>query len=181
MKIYTKTGDEGKTGLLGGSRVSKHSIRIHAIGEVDELNSFLGLAAVDADPFIAAELSTIQHRLFDIGAELACEPGGDFVITSVTEVEVRALEVSIDRMTSELPPLKQFILPGGSEAAARLHVCRSVSRRVERTLLALSERETLRKELLVYVNRLSDWFFTACRYQNAQSGVNDVVWEQKKE
>ncbi len=181
MKIYTKTGDEGKTGLLGGSRVSKHSIRIHAIGEVDELNSFIGIAAVVADSFIAAELSTIQHRLFDLGAELACEPGGDFMLISVTDAEIRALEASIDQMTSELPPLEKFILPGGSEAAARLHACRSVSRRVERTLLALNEREVLRKELLVYVNRLSDWFFTACRYQNAKSGVSDVVWEQKKD
>lgn len=181
MKIYTKTGDEGKTGLLGGSRVQKHSIRIHAIGEVDELNSFVGLAAVSVSADIHEHLSLIQHRLFDLGSELACEPGGDFQITSVTATEIAELETSIDQMTSNLPPLEKFILPGGSESAARLHICRSVCRRVERTLQALAEREAVRKELLVYTNRLSDWFFTASRYQNAQLNIQDVFWEKKSQ
>jgi len=181
MKIYTKTGDEGKTGLLGGSRVQKHSIRIHAIGEVDELNSFVGLAAISATEEIAKQLSAIQHQLFDLGSELACEPGGDFQILSVSEKEIGELEASIDKMTSTLPPLEKFILPGGSEGAARIHVCRSVCRRVERTLQALAEREEIRKDLLVYVNRLSDWFFTASRYQNALLNVEDVFWEKKSQ
>ncbi len=179
MKIYTKTGDEGKTGLLGGSRISKHSIRIHSIGEVDELNSFVGLAATAVSDELRDHLSAIQHQLFDLGSELACEPGGDFAIVSVGIEDIESLERSIDKMTATLPPLEKFILPGGSEGSARLHVCRSVCRRVERTLQALGEREEVRKDLLVYVNRLSDWFFTACRFQNSLLKVEDVFWEKK--
>jgi cob(I)alamin adenosyltransferase len=179
MKIYTKTGDAGTTGLFGGDRVAKTSWRIESIGTVDELNSFLGLAGQAADPELAATLVEIQSRLFDVGAELATTPEGKFSIESVHQAEINALESMIDQWDEILPPLKNFILPGGTEASARLHVARSVCRRCERTLWRLAAEVEIRQEIMMYLNRLSDWLFAAARLSNHRAGIADQPWHQK--
>lgn len=170
MHIYTKTGDKGTTGLFGGARVAKNDPRIEAYGTVDELNSFLGLARASW-PFspLDAQLGMVQSDLFDLGAHLAA-PGSDR-FPGADPSRVAELESAIDAMESELAPLRNFILPGGSAAAAHLHVARSVCRRAERLVVALSEESSV-----VYLNRLSDYLFVAARYANLKSGVDDVVW-----
>ena len=179
MKIYTKTGDRGETGLFGGARVSKSSARVEAYGEVDELNSVLGL--VLAEPFdaaVSALLVSVQSRLFDVGAELASAPDSKVAlgIPLVSEAEVEALEAAIDRAESELVPLKTFVLPGGSRAAATLHLARTVCRRAERRLVALAADEPVRDELVRYLNRLSDALFVLARLANHRAGIADVPW-----
>jgi cob(I)alamin adenosyltransferase len=179
MKIYTKTGDSGDTGLFGGARVSKASHRVTAYGEVDELNSVLGL--VLSEPFdagISALLTSVQSRLFDVGAELATAPNSKVAlgIPLVSEAEVAELEHAIDTAESELPPLKTFVLPGGSRAAAYLHVARTVCRRAERTVVALAADEAVRPETLRYLNRLSDALFVFARLANHRAGIADVPW-----
>lgn len=182
MKIYTKTGDKGQTGLVGGSRVSKDSARIHAIGDVDELNACIGLARlVPAEENVDDLLRRIQNWLFDLGAELATPPDSKYVNQSIGETQTKMLEESIDAQTEQLPPLRAFILPGGTEAAARLHHCRSVCRRAERSMLALHARDPLRPETLVFVNRLSDWLFLAARTANRAACVEDVKWNSPEE
>lgn len=177
MKIYTKTGDTGTTGLSGGDRTSKHSLRIQAIGDVDELNAHLGLCRVHgADTIFELRIAHIQSRLFDVGAELSCPPDGKFQFATLDESEIRMLEESIDVQTAELEPLKQFILPGGSPLAAHFHIARTVCRRAERSLVALNDVEPVRAVVLTYVNRLSDWLFTAARTANLVSGVEDIKW-----
>jgi cob(I)alamin adenosyltransferase len=179
MKIYTKTGDAGDTGLFGGARVSKASERVETYGEVDELNSVIGL--VLSEPFddqVTALLTSVQSRLFDVGAELATAPDSKVAlgIPLVDEAEVLALEGAIDRAESELPPLKTFVLPGGSRAAGYLHLARTVCRRAERRLVALAAHEPVRPELLRYLNRLSDTLFVLARLANHRAGVVDVPW-----
>jgi cob(I)alamin adenosyltransferase len=179
MKIYTKTGDRGDTGLFGGGRVSKACARVDAYGEVDELNSVIGLAR--SEPFdreVDALLEQVQSRLFDLGAELATSPDSkvELGIALVSEDEVVRLEQAIDRAETELAPLKTFILPGGSRAAAALHLARTVCRRAERKLVALSESETIRAECLRYLNRLSDTLFVLARLANHRAGVADQPW-----
>jgi cob(I)alamin adenosyltransferase len=176
MKIYTKSGDTGTTGLYGSDRISKGSWRIEAIGSVDELNSFLGIAAISAETQILTAVIDIQSRLFDIGAELATTPEGKFQFQSVGETDVAELEWMMDRWEPELEELKNFILPGGTETSARLHVARSVCRRLERVLWRLSEEAEVRNEIMVYVNRLSDWLFVAARISNARRGIQDQPW-----
>jgi cob(I)alamin adenosyltransferase len=170
LKIYTKTGDKGTTGLFGGARVAKNDPRIEAYGTVDELNSFLGLARASwpSSP-LDAQLGLVQSDLFDLGAHLAA-PGSDR-FPGADPSRVAELESSIDAMESELAPLRNFILPGGCAAAAHLHVARSVCRRAERLVVALGEESSA-----VYLNRLSDYLFVAARYANLKSGVDDVVW-----
>ncbi|MFQ3586751.1 MAG: cob(I)yrinic acid a,c-diamide adenosyltransferase [Fimbriimonadaceae bacterium] len=177
MRIYTKTGDAGETGLIGGGRVAKHSLRITAIGEVDELNAAVGVARVHARESVLDEtLGTIQNKLFDLGAELATPAGSRWAEDRIHDSDVESLEKSIDDMTAELPELKNFILPGGTVLAAQLHFARSVCRRAERAVLRAAEEEELRPQLLQYMNRLSDWLFVAARTANARAGVEDVKW-----
>jgi cob(I)alamin adenosyltransferase len=176
-KIYTRTGDNGTTGLVDGSRVSKADVRMAAIGDVDEANSALGLAiaALDgAEP--AATLQRIQNDLFDLGADLAT-PGDDFASGEMTlrivPAQVAWLEAEIDRLNAALDPLTSFILPGG--AATALHLARAVSRRAERTAVAAAAEVPLNPEALRYLNRLSDLLFVACRFVNKNAG-GDVLW-----
>jgi cob(I)alamin adenosyltransferase len=179
MKIYTKTGDRGDTGLFGGARVSKASVRVTAYGEVDELNSTIGL--VLSEPFdagISALLTDVQSRLFDVGAELATAPDSKVAlgIPLVGEPEVERLEQAIDQAESELAPLKTFVLPGGCRAAAYLHLARTVCRRAERCLVALASEEAIRPEALRYLNRLSDALFVFARLANHRAQIADVPW-----
>jgi len=179
MKIYTKSGDEGTTGLYGSDRVSKGSWRIEAIGSIDELNSYLGIAAISAETQIISALVEIQSRLFDIGAELATTPDGKYHFISVGGADVSELEWMIDKWDPELETLKNFILPGGTETSARLHVARSVCRRCERVLWRMAEDSEVRREIMVYLNRLSDWLFVAARISNARKGVLDQPWQKR--
>ena len=180
MKIYTKTGDQGQTGLLGGDRVDKNSARISAIGEIDELNSYVGVCCLSVgDLELQKRLIRVQNHLFDIGSELACPPNGKFDLTSVTGSDIEQLERELDEMEAELPPLKQFILPGGCPAAAHMHYLRSICRRAERGLLALHSTNSLRSELIIYVNRLSDWIFCFSRLLNHRSGVEEQKWSKE--
>lgn len=180
MRIYTKTGDTGTTGLVGGQRVPKTNPRIEVIGDLDELNALVGLARTQDLGQTQPLLEKIQNWLFDIGSEIACPPGGKLVVQSVDERHTGLLEHSIDEVWTALPQLRNFILPGGSDLAASLHLCRCASRRVERRALALHESEPVRVELLCFLNRLSDWFFTAARKANSDAGVEDVVWTKEQ-
>jgi cob(I)alamin adenosyltransferase len=175
-KIVTRTGDDGTTGLADGSRLPKDAARIAAIGEVDELNSTLGvLLAEDLPEALRASLTDVQHDLFDLGGELSV-PG--HAIVSVAHVS--RLEREIERVNGALPALRDFVLPGGSRAAAAAHVARSVCRRAERSLVALARTDAVAAPLLQYVNRLSDYLFVAARALNRHAGGADVTWQQGK-
>jgi cob(I)alamin adenosyltransferase len=177
VKIYTKAGDAGDTGLLGGSRVAKNSLRIRAIGEVDELNAAIGVArAYGAQP--DEEFHRVQCWLFDLGGELAAPPASRFDAAAIGPDATAWLETAIDRHMGELPPLKAFILPGGSPAAAALHLARTICRRAERSVLDLHEFEPVRENVRVFLNRLSDYLFAAARSANAASDVRDVKWHR---
>jgi cob(I)alamin adenosyltransferase len=179
MKIYTKTGDKGDTGLFGGARVSKASLRVAAYGDVDELNSVLGLVLTEPfDADLSVLFTEVQSRLFDVGAELATDPNGKVAlgIPLVSEAEVVRLEQAIDKAESELLPLKTFVLPGGCRAAGYLHLARTVCRRAERALVALHDAEPVRPEALRYLNRLSDALFVFARLANHRAGIADVPW-----
>lgn len=178
MKIYTKTGDEGETGLFGGQRVSKASDRVEAYGEVDELNSVLGVVRASGTfgPPLDALMQTIQSRLFDVGAELANPKGKALGIALVDDEDVLALEDAIDLAESELPALRTFVLPGGTPHSAQLHLARTVCRRAERRVVSLSANDPVRPDLLRYLNRLSDLFFVLARLANHRAGVADVPW-----
>ena len=181
MKIYTRTGDAGDTGLFGGERVSKASARVEAYGDVDELNSVLGVARChrlgkDAPDDFDALLATIASRLFDLGAEIANASGKDLGIPLVDDADVTAMERAIDRAEEEVAPLKVFVLPGGAPMAAQLHVARTVCRRAERRVVALASVTPVRGEVVRYLNRLSDLLFTLARLANHRAGVGDVPW-----
>jgi len=181
MKIYTKTGDDGTTGLVGGFRTAKTDLRIHAIGDVDELNATLGLAsAVGPDDAVSSLLKTIQNRLFDLGSELASPEPPAREVPRLEEADIRVLEHAIDAMTVALPPLRNFILPGGGERSARLHLARAQCRRAERSVLKLSEKASLRDVIPVYLNRLSDWLFVAARASNQAEGIEDIRWNSEE-
>lgn len=181
MKIYTKTGDAGETGLLGGDRVSKASLRMEVIGTLDELNAWFGVCLLSPGPeSVLATLTWLQSLLFDLGAELACPPDGKFELTSVFTGDIERLEQEIDQMTEKLPELKNFILPGGTPLATHLHVTRAVSRRLERSLVALSAQTFVRNEPLQFINRLSDWIFCSCRFVNFESAVADIPWSKRE-
>jgi len=176
-KIATRTGDQGTTGLGDGSRVGKDALRIHAMGEVDELNSQLGLLLCEPLPdALREELVTIQHDLFDLGGEL-CIPG----YTLIAEAHVLRLDELLAKYNAELPPLKEFILPAGSRAAAQAHVCRTVCRRAERSIVALGRTETINDAPRQYMNRLSDLLFVLARVLNRFAGGGDVLWEKDRE
>lgn len=179
-KIYTRTGDDGTTGLVDGSRRAKHDARMQAIGEVDEANSAIGLAAVAvmASGGSADNLTRIQNDLFDLGADLAT-PGEDFtpsqMVLRVVPAQVEWLEQAIDALNERLQPLTSFVLPGGSEGAARVHLARAIARRAERAAVALAADEPVNPAALAYLNRLSDYLFVLARVLN-DNGATDVKW-----
>lgn len=184
MKIYTRTGDEGDTGLFGGPRVRKDDLRIESYGTVDELNAWLGLVRTElADPRLDSELARVQHELFDLGAELATPDPAAFHLRLVGEADIARLEAQIDQAEQELQPLKQFILPGGTRAASLLHLARTVCRRAERRLVSLTAEPdtTVAPQLVVYLNRLSDWLFVAARLANARAGQAEAPWCKRGE
>ncbi len=177
-KIYTRTGDDGTTGLLGPGRVLKSALRVEAYGEVDELNAVLGRArALDADRALDGELAGIQSRLFHVGAELATtDPAMLAKLTRIGDEDVAVLERLIDRLDAELAPLTAFILPGGTPLAAELHVARTVCRRAERRVVALMQGEAVEPRLARWLNRLADLLFVMARWSNRRAGVADVEW-----
>jgi len=178
MKIYTKTGDKGHTGLLGGGRVAKSSPRIQAYGEADELNAILGVVRAETKlEAIQRSLTEVQSSLFVVGAQLA-SPRAEPNIEVITSAHIDGLERQIDAMTANLPELRNFILPGGTKTAALLHLARTVCRRVERSVVALSElpNESVDHWLVIYLNRLSDYLFVLARLANQLEGVEDVPW-----
>ena len=172
-KIYTRTGDAGTTGLGDGTRVAKDSMRIVAMGDVDELNSILGiLQTMPLGANIHEVLQAVQHDLFDMGGEI-CMPGYAMIKTE----RVTALETQLDAWNDTLPPLKEFILPGGDLASAYCHLARTVCRRAERSMTTLNSHEKLTEISLQYINRLSDLLFVLCRILNKEAGVPDVLWQ----
>lgn len=178
VKLYTRHGDDGTTGLFGGQRVAKDALRVEAFGTVDELNSALGLAAAACrHEELSRIISIVQPQLFDIGANL-CTPleANRQHIPAVTDEHVSALEAAIDAMCAPLEPMRTFILPGGSELAARLHVSRCVCRRAERIIVTLARQETIDALIVPYMNRLSDLLFAMARRANQLEGVEDVPW-----
>jgi cob(I)alamin adenosyltransferase len=180
-RIYTRTGDGGETGLIGGHRVSKDHPRVEAYGAVDELNAHLGAVRAQMDEVqVDALLSRIQHRLFDLGAELATPAGGTKSASAIDDTDVADLERAIDMHQATLTPLREFILPGGAQVASTLHVARTVCRRAERRLVALAREEPVRGELLRYLNRLSDLLFVLARVANQRAGHADVTWQPKQ-
>lgn len=179
MKLYTKTGDDGTTGLFGGARVSKTSARVDAYGTIDETNAAIGLArALGVIESVDAVLARVQDDLFTVGAELACVPGREAKLRMrlVGPEQVANLENAIDEAELACPPLRTFVLPGGSTSAAALHLARTVCRRAERTVLALEDAPP-RSDVVVYLNRLSDLLFVLARRSNIAAGVGDVPWE----
>ena len=171
-KIYTRTGDKGTTGLGDGSRVDKDSLRVEAFGTVDELNSAVGLVlATELPDEVRISLTRTQHELFDLGGEL-CMPG----FTLVPDSYIDGLEKELDAFNEDLPPLKDFILPGGSEAAARCHLARTIARRAERRVISLSHTETINEASIRYLNRLSDLLFVIARVLARHDGGSEVIW-----
>jgi cob(I)alamin adenosyltransferase len=180
-RIYTKTGDQGQTHLAGGQRVSKDSPRLECYGTVDELNAFVGMAAVSANesvPALVPILRRVQHELFNLGSILATKPEDVHPKQArVTEAEVRQLEIEIDSMNQELAPLRSFVLPGGTRLNTELHACRTICRRAERLAVSLSREEPIPPQTIQYLNRLSDAFFVWSRWVNHVLAVPEILWE----
>ncbi|MBN2766641.1 MAG: cob(I)yrinic acid a,c-diamide adenosyltransferase [Paludibacteraceae bacterium] len=181
MKIYTKTGDKGKTGLIGGTRVAKSDLRIEAYGTVDELNSHIGLLISYPHTRLNSDfLIQIQHLLFAVGSHLAT----DTTVTNIKEVsvvsesDIRKVESEIDRLNQELPELRQFILPGGAAVGAQSHICRTVARRAERRIVEMNENYPIDIEIIKYINRLSDYFFVLSRYLTLEKGHEEIFWKK---
>lgn len=186
MKIYTKFGDKGKTSLFGGKKVDKYHSRICAYGALDELNAFVGLLYLHAPKDCKDFLHHIQNQLFVLGAELATpedhlykEDGSSKIGKLIEQEDVIRFEKEIDEMDKELPPLRNFILPGGSLAACYAHVCRTVCRRAERELVKLQSEEKVREVCLRYLNRLSDYFFVLARWLNIQENHPEILWNNE--
>ncbi|MEY4812728.1 MAG: cob(I)yrinic acid a,c-diamide adenosyltransferase [Sediminibacterium sp.] len=183
MKIYTKAGDQGKTSLIGGTRVPKSHIRIESYGTVDELNSFIGLLndlVVDAK--INADLKEIQDRLFTVGSSLACDPEKESAlkIPDLKEEDIVRLETAMDAMNEVLAPMKSFIIPGGHQAISTAHIARCVCRRAERWCVNMQEEDLFVETLVIkYLNRLSDYLFTLARYIGHLNGVADLPWKPR--
>ena len=179
-RIYTKTGDEGMTGLGGGQRVAKDSLRVEAYGTVDELNSQIGVAlAIGLCERLTSELPAIQNQLFDLGADLATPATSQarHPVPTVQQRHIEALESLIDGLNEVVGPLTNFLLPGGSPGAAQLHVARTICRRAERETLTLSHEEPIGDLVLPYLNRLSDLLFVVARFENHQRGAPEPLWE----
>jgi len=175
-KIYTRTGDDGTTGLGDGTRVGKDSARVSAYGTVDEANSAIGVVlATDLPADIVALLTTVQHQLFDLGGEL-CIPGH----AAIFDADITALEQALDHHNAALPPLKDFILPGGGEAAARCHLARTIVRRAERETVTLGRHDSVRPQAIQYLNRLSDLLFVLSRVLARASGHGEVLWNHDR-
>lgn len=182
MKIYTKTGDDGQTGLFGGLRVGKEDPLVEVYGTVDELNAALGMARAVSGAEQAEPLAELQSDLFVLGAELACAPGqtDKLRLRLLDANDIERLEQWIDRAEEKLPKLTNFILPGGSQAAAHLHLARAICRRAEREFFGVYRGGELRIELGIYLNRLSDLLFVLARQENALAGISDVSWQARK-
>jgi cob(I)alamin adenosyltransferase len=181
MKIYTKTGDQGETGLFGGKRLPKYHVRIEAYGTVDELNAHLGLLRDGLSDTAARDLlKEIQDRLFTIGANLASDPSKNMVTPDLLEADVQALEQAMDAIDALLPPLKNFILPGGHPAVSQCHVARTVCRRAERQVVALAANEPVEQIITIYLNRLSDYLFVLSRKIALDLSVAEVIWEARR-
>jgi cob(I)alamin adenosyltransferase len=181
-KVYTRTGDDGTTGLGGGQRVPKDSLRIEAFGTVDELNSALGVAlALGLDERLVAALRPVQNDLFHLGSDLCIleEDKARFKVPQIEQRHVDALEELMDELSDQLPPLENFVLPGGAPGAAQLHVARCVCRRAERLTIALGRAEPIGAFAVRYLNRLSDALFVMARYENQRRGVPDVLWNSR--
>lgn len=175
-KIYTKTGDDGTTGLGDGTRVAKDSARVAAYGTVDEANSAIGLVlAAELADDVRSLLTTVQHQLFDLGGEL-CIPGH----AAIFDDDITGLEHALDAYNADLPPLKDFILPGGGEAAARCHLARTIVRRAERETVTLARHDAVRPEAVRYLNRLSDLLFVLARVLARASGHGEVLWAKQR-
>jgi len=180
MRIYTRTGDQGDTGLLGPHRVPKDDIRISAYGDVDELNAQIGsLRAVITDPAVASHLERIQAMLLEMGAELASPPGVARPAGAIRDEDVIALEKAIDAIDATLPPLTQFVVPAGAEAACRAHLARCVCRRAERAVVRLLRAQPSETAILPYLNRLSDLLFVLARWANQQARVGESAWRSR--
>jgi len=177
VRLYTKTGDRGDTGLIGGRRVPKDHPRVDCYGNLDELNAFLGLALVACnEPTWRQRIQKLQDQLFVLGSELA-NPDSKRETPAVTDNDIAELESWIDQATAVLPSLTQFILPGGGELACRLHVARTVCRRAERGVVSLARSETVAPQTVIYLNRLSDLLFAWARLANARDNIADIVWD----
>jgi cob(I)alamin adenosyltransferase len=180
-KIYTKTGDGGETSLFGGKRLPKHHLRIETYGTVDELNAFLGLLMDGlVNPGIRNLLFEVQNRLFTVGANLASDPEKPLATPDLLESDIELLEQAIDQMEAALPPLKNFILPGGHSSVSQAHVARTVCRRAERLASALASEEAVDPIILRYLNRLSDYLFVLSRKIAQDLGVQEVIWEGRQ-
>ncbi len=183
MKIYTKAGDQGKTSLIGGTRVPKSHIRIESYGTVDELNSFIGLLSdLVEDTKIKTDLKEIQDRLFTVGSSLACDPEKESAlrIPDLKEEDITGLELAMDQMNEVLAPMKSFIIPGGHQAISTAHIARCVCRRAERWCVNMQEEDLFVETLVVkYLNRLSDYLFTLARYIGHLNGVKDIPWKPR--
>ena len=182
MKIYTRTGDDGTTGLFGGARVRKDDVRVDAYGTVDETNAVIGVARAEGlSPALDEVLARVQEDLFTLGAELACVPGkeANMKMRLLDASDAERLERAIDAAEEGLPPLTSFILPGGSPGAAALHLARTVARRAERLVLTAHAQAPVRSELVIYLNRLSDLLFTLARRANHDALVDDVPWRPR--
>ncbi|HSP87771.1 MAG TPA: cob(I)yrinic acid a,c-diamide adenosyltransferase [Ignavibacteriaceae bacterium] len=181
MKIYTKGGDKGETGLFGGERVSKDSLRIEAYGTVDELNSFIGLTVIEIkDPEVKALLNKIQDTLFTLGSDLATpenQKNKTYTIPRINKSHAEEIEKEIDKFDSKLEELRNFILPGGCKSSALLHICRTICRRAERRVVSLNNGVNVNPDIIIFLNRLSDLFFILARYENKISGMEDVKWQ----
>lgn len=181
MKIYTKTGDDGTTGLVGGSRVKKYDIRLEAYGTIDELNSVIGLIRSTELPNDVVEiLIKIQNKLFNIGSLLASDENGKAFTAdlAITETNIQELEKAIDKYQNQLPQLAHFVLPGGVYSSAQCHVARTICRRAERRILEFAEQSEVRTEIIKYVNRLSDFLFALSRKLAFDSNVEEVAWKK---
>lgn len=180
MKIYTKTGDKGETGLFGGERVSKNNLRLNAYGSIDELNSFLGLAVIEVtNNEVTDVLKDLQNKLFVLGSDLATpetEKNAKLKITRLPDSYISEAEQAIDKYEAQLDELKNFILPGGSKGSALLHICRTISRRAEREVVALKNTEHIGENIVIFLNRLSDLFFVLSRFENKYSNIPDTKW-----
>ena len=183
LKIYTRTGDKGETGLFGAGRVSKASLRVEAYGEVDETNSYIGLVrSFVKDRKLSFMLGGMQADLFVLGSDLATplDSQSRKNVPKITSRDVKRLEKIIDQVEGELEPLRKFVLPAGSQPGSLLHVARTVCRRAERRVVALKEKERVNEQCLIYLNRLSDLLFVLARLANMRAKVGDVEWESKK-
>jgi len=179
MRLYTRTGDDGTTGLIGGQRTAKDDLQIDCYGTADELNAIIGVVRSGAPPWLSTLLEPVQNELFIIGSHLALADGqspSDWNLPVLQQSTIDRLEAQIDAAETELPKLRNFILPGGSESASRLHVARTVCRRTERLIVTFARTRNIDPLMVTYFNRLSDWLFSLARLANHRDGISDVAW-----